>query len=164
VSARARAAGRAGFTLVEVLLVLALMALISGVLILGAANLMEGGKDDPEAALLALLQKVRREAVERDQVIELRIEDDGSTLTWGEKPDQTATLPVSEKVRARLLAPVSLGAVLIGGQAEEHPLASLRIYPDGTCDHARIEVNRNGARRLCEIDPLTCAPLPGDDI
>lgn len=163
-SAGARVSGRAGFTLAEVLLVLALMALLSGVLILGGANLLEGGKDDPEAALLAVLQKVRREAVERDEVIELRIENDGMTLAWGDQPDQSATLPVAENVRARLLAPVSLGAVLIGGEAEERPLPRLRVYPDGTCDLARLEVRRNGARRLHDIDPLTCAPLPGEDI
>ena len=163
-SARARVPRRAGFTLVEVLLVLALMALLSGVLILGGANLLEGGKDDPEAALLAVLQKVRREAVERDEVIEVRIEDGGSTFTWGDRPDQTVILPIAENVRARLLAPTSLGAVLIGGEAEEHPLASLRVYPDGTCDLARLEVRRNGARRLHDIDPMTCAPLPGEDL
>lgn len=163
-SAGARVSRRAGFTLVEVLLVLALMALLSGVLIVGGASLLDGGKDDPEAALLAVLQKVRREAVERDETIELRIEDDGATLAWGDQPDQTVTLPVAEKVRARLLAPKSLGAVLIGGEAEEHPLPSLRIYPDGTCDIARLEVRRNGARRLHDIDPMTCAPLPGEDL
>ena len=143
---------------------LALMALVSGVLILGASNLMSGGKDDPEAALLSVLQRVRRKAVERNETLELRVEDDGATLTWGDQPEQSATLPASETVRARLLAPESLGAVLIGGEAEEHPLASLRLYPDGTCDHARLEVRRNGARRLHVIDPMTCAPLAAEDL
>lgn len=161
-STRARDAVRRGFTLVEVLLVLALMALVSGVLILGASNLLSGDRDDPEAALLSTLQRVRREAVERNETIELRIEDDGAALTWGDQPDQSATLPASQTARARLLAPQSLGAVLIGGEAEEHPLSSLRLYPDGTCDHARLEVRRNGARRLHAIDPMTCAPLAAE--
>lgn len=140
------------------------MALVSGVLILGAANLMSGSKDDPEAALLSALQQARRQAVERNETLELRIEGDGEILTWGDQPDQTVTLPTSETARARLLAPQSLGAVLIGGEAEEHPLTSLRLYPDGTCDHARLEVRRNGARRLHVIDPMTCAPLAAEDI
>ena len=162
-SPRARVSRRRGFTLAEVLLVIALMALLAGVLILGASGLMSGEKDDPEAALLALLQKVRREAVERDTVIELRIDAEHDTYAWGDRDDQVAALPASEKVRVRLLAPKSLGAVLIGGEAEEHPLDRLRIRPDGTCDQARLEVRRNGARRLYDIDPLTCAPLPGED-
>lgn len=83
-SAGTRVSQRTGFTLVEALLVLALMALLSGVLILGSANLLDSGKDDPEVALLAALQKVRRTAVERDMMIELRIEDDGTLLVWGE--------------------------------------------------------------------------------
>lgn len=163
-SAGTRVSQRTGFTLVEALLVLALMALLSGVLILGSANLLDSGNDDPEVALLAALQKVRRTAVERDVMIELRIEDDGTLLVWGEQADEALRLPVVENVRARLLAPTSLGAVLIGGEAEERALSSLRIYPDGTCDLARLEIRRNGARRLHDMDPLTCAPLPGEDL
>lgn len=159
----ARVRRRRGFTLAEVLLVLALMAMVSGVLVVGASTLLGGDKDDPEAALLAALQRARREAVERDAEIELRIDAERGTVSWGERDDQVVTLPASETVRARLLAPRSLGAVLIGGEAEEHPLASLRVHPDGTCDQARLEVRRNGARRLHDIDPLTCAPLPGED-
>ena len=140
------------------------MALVSGVLILGSSNLMSGGKDDPETALLDALQRARREAVERNETIELSITDDGTVVSWGERSNQSIAVPNSEAVRARLLAPVSLGAVLIGGEAEERPLTSLRLHPDGTCDHARLEVRRNGARRLHVIDPMTCAPLAAEDI
>lgn len=162
-SPRAPAPRRRGFTLAEVLLVLALMALVSGVLVIGASSLLGGDKDDPEAALLAVLQKARREAVERDETVELSIDAEHDTYAWGDADEQSVTLPASDKVRVRLLAPKSLGAVLIGGEAEERPLGRLRIHPDGTCDQARIEVRRNGARRLYDIDPMTCAPLPGED-
>lgn len=144
-------------------MVLALMAMVSGVLVVGASNLMGGEKDDPEAALLALLQRVRRAAVERDVALELRIDAEHDTYSWGEEAGETVTLPGSDKVRVRLLAPRALGAVLIGGEAEEHPLDHLLVQPDGTCSPVRLEVRRNGARRLYDIDPMTCAPLPGED-
>lgn len=163
-SPRSRVDARRGFTLAEVLIVLALLALVAGVLIVGAANLMPGNPDDPEAALLAALQRARREAVERDAPVEVRIDAEQGVLSWGDAPETTVALPPSGQVRVRLLAPVSLGAVLIGGEAEEHPLERLVILPDGTCAPARLEVRRNGARRLHDIDPMTCAPLPGEDI
>ena len=154
-----------GFTLVEVLLVLGLMALLSGVLILGSASLMgTSAKDDPEEALLAVLQKIRREAVEHNTTIEVQIYEAGTVLTWGESNEQTVTLPASETVQAKLLAPESLGAVLIGGQAEEKSLEHFKVYPDGTCDLFRLDVRRKGARRVFAIDPMTCAPLPGTDL
>ena len=96
------------------------MALLSGVLIVGSSSLMgAGAKDDPEEALLAVLQKVRRESVERNQPIEVQIYETGTVLTWGDNAEQTFTVPISETVQAKLLAAESLGAVLIGGQAEE---------------------------------------------
>ena len=162
---KVRAQLQRGFTLVEVLLVLGLMALLSGVLIVGSSSLMgAGAKDDPEEALLAVLQKVRRESVERNQTIEVQIYETGTVLTWGDNAEQTFTVPISETVQAKLLAAESLGAVLIGGQAEEKLLEHFKVYPDGTCDLFRLDVRRNGARRVFAIDPMTCAPLPGTDI
>jgi hypothetical protein len=141
------------------------MALLSGVLIVGSSSLIgTGAKDDPEEALLAVLQKVRREAVERNQPIEVQIYESGTVLTWGENAGQTFTLPISETIQAKLLAAESLGAVLIGGQAEEKVLGYFKVYPDGTCDLFRLDVRRKGARRVFAIDPMTCAPLPGTDI
>lgn len=160
-----RALTQRGFTLVEVLMVMALMALITGVLMVASTNLMSpSARNDPEEALLAALQKVRREAVERNTTFEIQVSENGTVLTWGEDSSQTVTLPLSETIQAKLLAPESLGAVLIGGQAEEKLLEHFKVYPDGTCDLIRLDVRRDGARRVFAIDPMTCAPLPGQDL
>ncbi len=156
-----------GFTLLEVLLVLGLISMLAAVLIGGSASLLKGtARDDPEDAMLALLQTVRREAVEKNQVLEFKSAPDSGaegadTYTWGE--GRSETLPSQENVKVKLIAPEVVAAILIGGQAEEKALAKVHFFPDGTCDRVRLEVNRNGERRIIPIDPLTCAPLPSEN-
>jgi hypothetical protein len=140
--------------------------MLAAVLIGGSASLLKGtARDDPEDAMLALLQTVRREAVEKNQVLEFRSAADSGAegadaYTWGE--GRSETLPSQENVKVKLVAPEVVAAILIGGQAEEKAVAKVRFFPDGTCDRVRLEVNRNGERRIVPIDPLTCAPLPGE--
>jgi prepilin-type N-terminal cleavage/methylation domain-containing protein len=158
---------RHGFTLLETLLVLGLISMLAAVLIGGSASLLKGtARDDPESALMALLQTVRRQAVEQSKVIDLRpdIEPDGEetvlSYSWDDKKE---TLPLAGDVKVKIIAPEVKEAVLLGGQVEERALMRIRFYPDGTCDRMRIEIQRAQARRVIPIDPLTCAPLPAED-
>jgi len=164
---RAGRLARSGFTLLETLLVLGLISMLAAVLIGGSASLLKGtARDDPESALMALLQTVRRQAVEQSKVIELRpeIEADGEdtvlSYTWH---DQRETLPIAGDTRVKIIAPEVQEAILLGGQMEERALTRIRFYPDGTCDRMRVEIIRNQARRVVPIDPLTCAPLPPEN-
>lgn len=154
---------RRGFTLLEVLLTLGLATLVAGLWMAGATGLLRSGKDrDPEDALLALLQRLRREAVTRGEAIDVVPLDDDRTFTWGPGEGEMAVLPEAPEVRVRLVEPDGSGLALLGGVPEARPLARFRVHPDGTGDAARIEVQRNGRVRLVELDPLTCSPLPGD--
>ena len=146
---------------------LGLISMLAAVLIGGSASLLKGtARDDPESALMALLQTVRRQAVEQAKVIELKpdIEADGEdailSYAWH---NQKETLPVSGDTRVKIIAPEVKEAILLGGQMEERALTRIRFYPDGTCDRMRVEIIRNQARRVIPIDPLTCAPLPAEN-
>ena len=158
---------RRGFTLLETLLVLGLISMLAAVLIGGSASLLKGtARDDPESALMALLQTVRRQAVEQSKVIELfpTIEPDGEETVLAYRWDgHEETLPVAADVKVKIIAPEVKEAVLLGGQVEENALTRIRFYPDGTCDRMRIQIQRAQARRVIPIDPLTCAPLPPED-
>lgn len=159
-SPRIRPRPRRGFTLIELTLVLALMALIGSVLIGGAASILRETKEgDPELVLLALLQRVREQAVKANAPIELVQLPEDRGFLWGE--DGAEVLPKREGgARARIIRPEFSGAALLGGQLEERILERMRFYPDGSCDPARIEVRRGEARRVVSIDPWTAAPLP----
>jgi prepilin-type N-terminal cleavage/methylation domain-containing protein len=161
--ARRFASGRDGvrraFTLIEVVLVLMLIGMIGGVLISGANSLFDSAKEqDPESALLSLMQKMRGEAVETGQVIELRTLPEDAGFLRGE--DGLIELPKREGQGVRLLRPEMKSAFLIGGQLEEQAVERIRFYPDGSCDPVRVQVRRGETRRVYAIDPWTASPLP----
>jgi len=158
-----------GFTLLETLLVLGLFAMLSVVLVGGSASLLKGtARSDPEDAILSLMQTVRRQAVEQGRILELvpdesdKSNDEITRYTWGD--DQEQILPHLDGVKVKLLPPEVVGAILIGGVAQENPLDKVHFYPDGTCDRVRLDVTRGENRHVIDIDPLTCAPLPAKEI
>lgn len=160
--ARKRSPGMAaqdGFTLIETVVVLMLIGLIASVLISGATSLFNSARQqDPEVAVLSLLQKVRGVAVEKGEIIELKPLPEDAGFLWG--ADGVETLPKKPGFTVRLLTPEMVSASLIGGQVEERPIARVRFYPDGSCDPMRIQVRRGDTRRVYAIDPWTAAPLP----
>jgi prepilin-type N-terminal cleavage/methylation domain-containing protein len=150
---------RRGFTLLEILLVLMLLGLLGALMIGGAASLLKSAEaEDPEAAVLTLLQKIRGQAVETGQVIELKPLPEDEGFLWG--ADAVETLPKREGLKVRLLRPEITNAMLIGGVLEETPITRVRFYPDGSCDPLRVQVRRGDTRRVYAIDPWTAAPLP----
>lgn len=158
-SARGGAGRRAGFTLLEVLLVLMLISLLGAVMVGGAVSLLRAADDvDPESALLTLLQKTRARAVETGTVIELVPLPEDAGFLVGD--DDVVTLPARPGLTARLVKPEFEAGFLIGGMLQERPVERLRFYPDGACDPVRIQVIRGETRRAYAIDPWTAAPLP----
>lgn len=151
---------RRGFTLLEILLVLMLLALLGSVMIGGAASLLNSTDDqDAESALLTLFQTVRKEAVESGTVIELQQLPEDQGFIWG--TEGVETLPVVEGgAKVKLIRPEFSRASLIGGQLQEDPMEKVRFFPDGSCDPVRVEVRRGDARHVLVIDPWTAAPLP----
>ncbi len=153
------ASSRRGFTLLEILLVLMLLALLGAVMVGGAVSLLKVAEDqDPEAAVLTLLQKARAEAVETGQIIEVVPLPEDAGFLWG--ADGVETLPKRPGLSVRLIQPEFTSAFLIGGQLEEKAIERVRFFPDGTCDPLRVQVRRGDTRRVYAIDPWTAAPLP----
>ena len=158
---------RRGFTLLETLLVLGLISMLAAVLIGGSASLLKGtSREDPEDALLALLQSVRREAVARGSTLLLKAipdEDDPelTNYTWGD--DKIEKMPMLLGVKVKIVGPSINAAILLGGEAEESALSQIKFYPDGTCDRFRLQITRNESQHILPIDPLTCAPLPAEN-
>ncbi len=140
--------------------------MLAAVLIGGSASLLKGtSREDPEDALLALLQTVRREAVAQGTTLILKSVPDEENpdvtyYTWGE--NKIEKMPILAGVKVKIVGPAVNAAIILGGEMEELPLAQIKFYLDGTCDRFRLEINRNEARRVLPIDHLTCAPLPAE--
>ena len=114
---------RPGFTLLETLLAIGLMSMIAAVLIGGSSTLLKSTvRSDPEDALRALLQTVRRTAVQKAAILELTPADNadgtGPDFLWGEEnvdqdhPRTEERLPKIEGVKVQILAPETTGAIL----------------------------------------------------
>jgi len=150
---RRRNAG--GFSLLEIIAVLALMGLIAALLIGGSSTMLKTvSTDDVGNTALSAIAGARHSAVLTGRTLELTYDDQARVLNWGEG---SAALTGEGKVR--LLPVARLGAILVGGQLVETPLTRVRFYADGTCDPFRLEVTRDTAAQVLAIDPWTCTPL-----
>lgn len=157
-SARPAGTGRAAFTLVEILVVLALFGLISALLIGGSGSLLRASsQEDAENSALSAIAAARHEAVLSGRLVELRFDDKARVLNWG-----VGQKTISGEDNISLLPPVRAGAMLIGGRLVENPIHLVRFYADGTCDPFRLEISRDRNRQVLAIDPWTCTALAPD--
>lgn len=151
----ARRQGARGFSVLELVAVLALFGLISALLIGGSGALLRLiAPDDGQHTALTAISGARHSAVLLGRTLELHVDEKTRSIGWGEGH---ATLEGDDVVR--LLPPVRTGAQLLGGQLVETPLARVRFYADGSCDPFRLETVRRGTSRILAIDPWTCAVL-----
>lgn len=149
--------GAAGFSLLEILLVLVLFGLIGALLVGGGSRLQATLDKDIETAALNGIAAARHAAVLAGRTLELTVDAETRRLDW-----QAAGIDLPGEDEIRLLPPVTTSAVLIGGRRQEAPLARVRFYPDGTCDPFRLEVVPAGGgreSRILVLDPWTCTAL-----
>ncbi|MBX3736849.1 MAG: prepilin-type N-terminal cleavage/methylation domain-containing protein [Candidatus Didemnitutus sp.] len=151
------------FTLVEVLLVLALLALFAAIFIPGVNSMLaqmdERGPDQiaSEAVLAA-----RTVALESGHATELAYDVEKRQLLWGDRGARSDALPAG--VVLDLLPMEAGGNILLGGELSENqePLKRVRFFPDGTCQpfRLRLRVGTEGKPRVLVVDPWTCALSP----
>lgn len=150
--------GPAAFTLVEILVVLALIGLISALVIGAGEPLLRASTwEDAENSALSAIAAARHEAVLTGREIELRLDAKARALDWG-----AGRKVIVGDDQLSLLPPVRTGAMLLGGQLVEEPIALVRFYADGTCDAFRLEITRDGNRHVMAVDPWTCTILGPD--
>jgi type II secretion system protein H len=148
---------RAAFTLIEILLVLAMMAMTAAVLIPTAGVFFRHAQqENPNDLVAEVLQEARRAAILSGRPVALRFEAGSQRFTW-EGGSRAAEGP---KLRIDFLRPVATGAVLIAGNlVETGALNELTFYPDGTCDPVRVQIRpASGPAQVVTVDPWTCAP------
>lgn len=150
---------KTGFTLVEVLLTLALMALVSSVLISGTSQFFQTRDDRPDDRFWQAVTAARLAALEQEQPITLSYDSKTKTLQW-KSLDSSESLNLPVKT-FRFLPETRDSTFLIGGVLTETTnLKRVKFYPDGTCDAFRVEIVETDDRReIIRIDPWTCAPI-----
>ena len=167
--------------MLEVLLTIALIAMLGAVLMGGAAHLLTEQPVTPNEVFWKAVLEARKAALKGEKEIRLRFDaqkkqflvidgfaapvlsTDGFTTN---EPPPIKTLPIPPPGGADLtidfLPSGTKGGnmILIGGVAvETNPIPFVTFYPDGTCTPFRAQFMRNGATHLLAVDPWTCAPM-----
>jgi general secretion pathway protein H len=155
-----------GFTLLEILLALALIGLLSAALVSGAVRIVDSQPQRPEDVFWAASQAARRAALQTER--EVTLSYDGKEKRFevgdGSAATQTFAIPGATRELTVDLLPgqerSGSSSILIGGQLlENRTITSVTYYPDGTCAPFRVQFRTNGPARVIAIDPWTCAPV-----
>ncbi len=175
-----RRRGRAAFTLLEVLLALAIIALVASTLIGGASHLLGETPATPHDVFWKAVQEARKSALKAGHEIRLKYDKEkrhfylidglapsvlaADGFTQEERPLKTFPLvgPGADELTVEFLNASAKGGhlILVGGVAvESNPATHVTFYSDGTCSPFRAQFTRPGAASIQSIDPWTCAPV-----
>ncbi len=153
---------RGGFTLVEILLVVALIALLATIFIGGSSALLSDKAPSPDAQFWKACSEARAEALDENRSVLMSFDgkargfvlDDGAAkreLPLAGPDDLTVDFHPANSDTA--------SSILVGGTlVETEALASVTFYDDGTCTPFRAQMRSKAGAHMLSIDPWTCAP------
>ena len=159
-----RAVQQAAFTLLEIVLAIAVIALISTTIIGASAKLLGAKSVAPDEVFWQACAAARRTALQSDQETRLSFDDKAKAfkVTSG---GSAKSFPVAAGVGNDLGVDFLTGqagasASLIGGTlVETSATPYVSFFPDGTCVAFRVQIRfKNGAHTLA-VDPWTCARM-----
>lgn len=154
---------RGGFTLLEILLVIALIGLLTGILVVGGAALLRPNDMTPEEIFWRAVSEARDFALVHQTEVRLSFDSEAKAF-HAQTPEGAETFPVpfEGELRIDFLSAQPTGrSVLIGGVlVETQPIASVTFFEDGTCTPFRAQLRVGSSEpHVIEIDPWTCAPV-----
>lgn len=155
----ARLPDRRGFTLIEVLLVLALMMILASLFIAKASDFFHAQEKTMNDIFWESVQAARLLAVEGDQTVEMRFDEKKRVLRWG--AGETAASTAWPGKNVEFLPVDKRDTTLIGGQLiERGGMAVVHFFADGTVESFKVQLTGNDGRpSQLEIDQWTCAPI-----
>ncbi|MDB6167463.1 MAG: hypothetical protein JWM88_327 [Verrucomicrobia bacterium] len=149
-----------GFTLLEILLSLAVIALLAGVLVSGSVHLMGDKPSTPEDVFWKAVQQARATALAGDRDVRLSFDakEKNFVVDDGAAPQLLAVPATRDLTIDFLPAQTARSTVLIGGElVDSQAIPYVMFFADGTCSPFRTQFRNGGAARAVEIDPWTCA-------
>jgi len=158
--------GRGAFTMLEVLLALALIALLGGVLVSGGSSLLADKPISADDVFWKAVQECRKQSLKDAKDVRLGFDPKEKKFVLTETAGAGAALKEFPVAAANDLEVTFLttqkGAsmILIGGVAvETQTLPNVIFYSDGTCTPFRMQIQQGASTRVVSIDPWTCAQV-----
>ena len=153
---------RRAFTLIEILLVLAIIALLATIFIGGSSALLADKALTPDEQFWKACSEARKEAIGEQKSVILSVDPKTRSFVLNDGAQVQAFPLVGPQDLVIDFHPVqsdTSSSILVGGTiVETEPLASVTFYDDGTCTPFRAQVRASGSAHLLTIDPWTCAP------
>jgi prepilin-type N-terminal cleavage/methylation domain-containing protein len=169
------------FTLLEVLLSIAILGLVAVVLIGGSAHLLTEKPTTATEVFWKAVLEARKTALKTEHDIRLKFDRDkkqfvlidgfvppalaADGFTLEETPLKQFQVPPTSAadLTVEFLPPATKGGgntILVGGMLMEgQAIPYVTFYSDGTCSAFRTQMSRNGGTSMLLIDPWTCAPM-----
>jgi general secretion pathway protein H len=151
----------AAFTVLEVLITLALIGLLSAFLVGGVTSLLREKPVTGEEVLRIAIARSRRYAVENLREVRLTYTSREKTFK-ASSIDGIRSFPVDFRGELSIdfMPQQKADSILLGGEALEiGALPFIVFYPDGGCTPFRAQIRTGGPVRTIAIDPWTCAPM-----
>jgi hypothetical protein len=158
----------AAFTVLEILLSIAILGLVAGVLIGGSAALLSTKPVSVDEVFWAAVQEARKDALNHDREVRLRYYSDRDRGTGFEVVDGSEVQPfpihpsvATSDLLVDFVVPQKGGnTIMIAGVVlETAKIPHATFYPDGTCTPFRMQVGRTTGSYTVSVDPWTCAPV-----
>lgn len=162
------ARSRSGFTLIEILCVLALLGIIGGAIAVNVRSLLPGLRDDSlETKFVTALRDTRRAALDSGKTQRLEFNEDEQKFVrraLSDPPPEETPKPFGKQKPANtirfLRQTATANQYLVGGELRSlEPATLVLFYPDGTCTPFTAEIVEGNARREMRIDPWTTAEI-----
>jgi prepilin-type N-terminal cleavage/methylation domain-containing protein len=169
------------FTLLEILLSIAIIALLATVLIGGSAHLLSEQPVTASEVFWKAVQEARKAALKAEHDIRLKFDKEkkqfvlidgivpaslsADGFSREERPLKQFPIPArsAADLTVEFLGPATKGGgntILVGGVLlDSQPLSYVTFYSDGTCMTFRAQFARGGGASTLTIDPWTCAPV-----
>jgi general secretion pathway protein H len=162
------------FTILEVMIVIALISLLCGVLITGGLHLTRESSATPEDTFWKAVTEARRTALLSGRDVRLSFVgtpkgDKERALVIRASDGTEKRMPFEprpgELIMEFLSAQKGGPSILLASQlVETSTMPYVTFYGDGTCSPFRVQIRAGGEPRTLMIDPWTCAlVLPGTE-
>ncbi len=157
----------AAFTLLEIIVVIALMGMLAAVLSVGASRLLENRPDSPEQLFWSAVGEARKFALINQCEVRLRFDRESQAFVANTDLGERAyPLNYEGDLELNFLGMrKGESSILVGGRLiETSPLPGVRFFDDGTCTPFRAQLILPGQTPvILEVDPWTCAEILSGD-
>lgn len=157
-----KAGAARGFTLLEILLALAVIGLLAAALTTVSWHLLGDNAKTPEDTFWDASREARKIALKNERETHLSYDEKGKqfAVTDGTTSKTFPLPPIRGLTVDFLAAAQGRSSVLIGGQlVDTRTIPSVSFYSDGTCQPFRVQFRSGGPAHVIAIDPWTCAEV-----